>query len=250
MRVRSSLAFSILGAAVAALLFVPLAQAQDRTVDNMRDNIAPGDYLRFSVGVANPLGAQGNLRDWSSGTAYNLMWESWGAGGAGTDLTGYGFSVGYTQLPFNNSFFVQNFTPTQVTGSTATATAADARVLEFLATLRIRIPAPLVMPHLSLGLGFMNWHPGTIHYTTTTGATADAKQESRSGAEFSVGGGVDRHVYDRVGIFAEALYTYGFTNVGQGLATPTGTCAANGCDVLKNTTLGTIRGGLRVRIGQ
>jgi hypothetical protein len=249
MRIRSSLFSMLIFAAVAALVFVPRAWSQGASSDN-HDNIAPGDYLRFSAGATSPVSPKGNLRDWGSGTTYNLVWENWGAGSNGTDLTGFGFGIGYTMLPLKNSFFVQNFVPTQVTGQTASATAANAGVLEITTNLRIRIPAPFVMPHVSLGLGFMNWHPGTIHYTTTTGATADAKQQSRSGAEFSIGGGVDRQLFDRYGLFAEALYTYGFTNVGQGLATPTGTCAASGCDVLKNTTLGTLRGGLRVRIGE
>jgi hypothetical protein len=229
---------SFIIAAIAALLFVPRVEAQDTGSSN--DGISPGNYLRLSAGSTSPVSAKGNLRDWGSGISYNLTWENWGSGAAGTDLTGFGFGIGYTLLPFKSDFFVQNFTPTQVTGSTASANASSAGVFEALANIRVRIPSPFIMPHLSLGLGFMNWHP----------ASADAKQQSRSGAEFTIGGGVDKQLFDRYGLFAEALYVYGFTSVGQGLATPTGTCAQNGCDVLKNTTLGTIRGGVRVRIGQ
>jgi hypothetical protein len=194
--------------------------------------------------------AQGNLRDWNRGQSVNVTWENWGAGSGGTDLTGFGIGIGYTMLPLNDAAFVRNFTPTLVGGQTTSATASKAGVFEIATSLRIRIPSPFIMPHISVGFGFMNWHPGTIHYTTTTGESADAKQQTRSGAEFTIGGGLDKQLYDRYGIFAEAIYTYGFTNIGQGLATPTGTCSANGCDALKNTTLGTIRGGLRVRIGE
>ena len=251
MRVRSSLAFSILGAAVAALLFVPWRRRRIALSTTCATTSRRAIICDSASVSTNPLDAQGNLRDWSSGTAYNLMWESWGAGGAGTDLTGYGFSVGYTQLPFNNSFFVQNFTPTQVTGSTATATAADARVLEFLATLRIRIPTPLVMPHLSLGLGFIEL--ASRHHSTTPRQRARRPTQSRKAvrrAEFSVGGGVDRHVYDRVGIFAEARTPTAITSFGQVRNADRDVRGQRMRRPLKNTTLGTIRGGLRVRIGQ
>ncbi|HEY4133146.1 MAG TPA: hypothetical protein VGM50_21190, partial [Gemmatimonadaceae bacterium] len=162
MRVRSSRSFSLILAAIAALVFVPRAHAQG---SGSNEGITPGDYLRLSAGVTNPVSAQGNLRDWGSGTTYNLTWDNWGSGSQGTDLTGFGFGVGYTLLPFKSSFFVQNFVPTQVTGSTATATAASAGVFEALADFRVRIPSPIVMPFITIGLGFMNWHPGTIHYT-------------------------------------------------------------------------------------
>jgi len=245
MRNRSSLVSTLVFAAVAALVLVPRAQAQG----GGDGGFLSGDYLRLSGGVVSPVAPKGNLRDWGSGPGFNLTWENWGSGSAGTDITGFGFGVGYTMLPLKSDFFIHNFTPTQVTGQTATATASHAGVLEIMTNLRIRVPSSFIMPYVNLNLGFMSWRPGTIHYTTTTGASADAKQQSRSGAEFGIGAGVDKQLFDRYALFAEAMYTYGFTNVGQGLATPTGTCAANGCDVLKNTTLGTIRGGLRVRIG-
>jgi hypothetical protein len=250
MRFRLSLGLPLTYAALAAVLFVPRARAQDRSSDPINDGFMPGSYLRLSAGVTAPVNAQGNLRNWSRGQSANLMWETWGAGSGGTDLTGFGLGIGYTMLPLDDAAFVRNFTPTLVTGQTATATASKAGVFEVATSIRIRIPAPYIMPHISLGFGFMNWHPGTIHYTTTTGESADARQQSRSGAEFTIGGGLDKQVYDRYGVFAEAIYAYGFTNLGQGLATPTGTCSSNGCDALKNTSLGTIRGGLRVRLGE
>lgn len=216
----------------------------------MTDGLVPGDYFRFSAGAVSPVRPQGSLRDWSRGTGFALNWENWGAGPTGADIVGFGATIGYALLPLNSAEFIRNFTPTLVTGQTQTATASRAGVFELATNARIRIPAPFVMPSVLLGFGFMNWHPGTVHYTTTTGASADAKQESRSGPELSIGAGLDKHIYDRVGVFAEALYTYGFTSFGQGLATPTGVCANNGCDALKNTSLGTIRGGLRLRLGQ
>lgn len=243
-----------LAVATAALLVTaPRANAQGvggyGGVD-MTDGLMPGDYLRVSVGATSPIHPQGSLRDWSRGQSYALNWENWGASSGGVDMVAFGASIGYTLLPLDEAEFIRNFTPTLVTGQTASATASRAGVFELTTNARIRIPAPYIMPSVLIGFGFMNWHPGTIHYTTTTGDAADAKQQSRSGAELSIGGGLDKHIYDRFGIFAEALYTYGFTSFGQGLATPTGVCSNNGCDALKNTSIGTIRGGLRVRIGQ
>ena len=93
----------------------------------------------------------------------------------------------------------------------------------------------------------MNWAPATINYTSATGS-GTAKQRHRSGAELTIGAGLERHIVDRYGIFAEAAYAYGFTSIGQGAATPGGVCATSSCDILKNTSIATLRGGLSVRV--
>ena len=81
------------------------------------------------------------------------------------------------------------------------------------------------------------------------GATGTTKQQTRNGAEVSIGGGLERHFFERFGIFGEADYVYGFTSLGRSAATPGSICASgNGCDVLKNTSVGTIRGGLSVKL--
>jgi hypothetical protein len=70
--------------------------------------------------------------------------------------------------------------------------------------------------------------------------------------EFTVGAGIEKNIFDRYGVFGEALYVYGYTSYGSGFATPGGVCATAGCDAFRNgnTTIGTIRGGLRVRVGR
>jgi hypothetical protein len=88
-----------------------------------------------------------------------------------------------------------------------------------------------------------------VHYTTPT-ETTTASQRHRRGAAFTIGAGLDKRLIDRFALFGEALYTYGFTSIGQGFVTPGGTCTTASCDVFKNTTLGVIRGGLRVRVGR
>ena len=109
---------------------------------------------------------------------------------------------------------------------------------------------PVVMPSLLIGFGFINWAPGEIHYVSTTGS-GNVKQSHRSGAELSIGGALDRQLWDRYAAYVEAQYVYGYTSYGQGFATPGGVCASHsGCDVLKNTTIATLRGGLRIRMGR
>jgi len=245
MRSRLSLAFI-----ASFLAFAHVAQAQATLADPLAGGLIAGDYLRISGGLVSPINPQGSLRDWSRGSTINVMWENWQPGSGGVGSTGFGIGIGYTLLPLDQQRFVSDFTPPSG-GQTSSATATRAGILEVMTNLRIRIPSPFVMPSVSLGFGFMDWRPGQIHYTTTTNPQPQsAQQQHRSGLELAIGGGLDKAIVDRWALFAEALYAYGFTSFGQGLATPGGTCSANGCDVLRNTSVGIIRGGLRVRMGR
>jgi hypothetical protein len=239
---RSRLLFAV-AATLATFAHVARAQSDDRYAAGL----TAGDYIRVSAGSTSPVNPQGSIRDWSRGTTANVSWENWQPGGA-TNVGRVGVSLGvsYSLLPLNESQFLADFTP--LTGGTATsATASKAGLLEINTGLRVRIPAPLVMPTIDFGIGFINWRPDAVSYTGTTGA-GTTNQRHRSGAELSIGGGLERHLVDRFGVFAEALYVYGLTSLGQSAATPGGVCATNGCDVLKNTSVATIRGGLSVRI--
>jgi hypothetical protein len=108
------------------------------------------------------------------------------------------------------------------------------------------------MPSILFGFGYINFHPSKIHYSTAATADATTSQQQKSGAVISIGAGLDRQLFDRYALFGEGTYGYGFTSLGAGFANPRGTCAAsnNGCDVLKNIALGTLRGGLRVHVGR
>jgi len=224
------------------------AQAQPAAGDAMAGGLMPGDYLRLGAGIISPVNPQGSLRDWNRGTSFSLVWENWQPASGGVSRVGFGIGVGYSLLPLNESQFVSDFRPISG-GTTTSATASKAGILDVTTNIRIRIPAPIVMPSVAIGLGFIDWRPGDINYVSTTGS-GTTKQEHRSGAEVSIGGGLDRDIVDRYAVFAEALYEYGFTSFGQGLANPGGTCVSNGCDILRNTTVGMIRGGLRVRVGR
>jgi len=103
------------------------------------------------------------------------------------------------------------------------------------------------MPHFTVGLGFIDWRPGEIQYTGSAGS-GKTRQQRRSGGEVALGGGLDKHIYDRFAVFSEATYVFGLTRYGSGYGSTTGICAASGCDALKNTTVTTLRGGLRVRL--
>ena len=206
----------------------------------------PGDYIRLGAGTTIPVNPQGSLRDWKAGPSLNLAYENWQAGGnGGPGRVGFGLGVAYSRLMLKEDQFASDFTPT--TG-TLTDASGHAGILEITSNLRIRIPAPLVMPAVTIGLGFINWSPGHINYETTTGATGSVKQSSRSGAELALGGSIDREIYGRFAAYAEAAYVYGYTSYGAGFGTPTSIC--NSCDPLKNTTVVTVRGGLRARIGR
>jgi hypothetical protein len=238
---RSRLFFGV----CAALMAVSrLAVAQS---DRLAAGLVPGDYVRASAGVAVPINPQGSLRDWSRGTTANLAWENWQTGGSsGVGRLGVAINVSYSLLPLDEANFVSDFIPIQG-GKATSASASRAGIFELATNFRFRIPAPLLMPTINLGIGFLNWRPSTIDYSGPTGS-GTAKQRSRNGGELSIGGGLERHIVDRYGLFAEAMYSYGFTSLGQGSVTPGGVCSATSCDALKNTSVAVIRGGLSVRI--
>jgi hypothetical protein len=230
------------GAALVSLSHIALAQGGDRLAAGLR----AGDYVRISGGVSTPVNAQGSLKDWNAGTGVNVGWENWQNGGTGVGRLGIAINASYTFLPLDESQFLSDFTPIQGAKPTS-AHASDAGILEIATNLRFRIPMPVVMPTINFGIGFMNWMPATIDYGSPTGG-GSAKQRHRSGAELTIGGGLERHIVDRFGLFAEAVYSYGFTSIGQGSAAPGGVCGTNSCDVLKNTSIATLRGGLSVRV--
>lgn len=236
--------------AALALATLALAPRQSRAQSNPNAaGLERGDYVRLSGGIVTPVNAGGSLRSWKQGTALNVMWENWDLGGGGNlGLLGFGFYGDLGLLPFDADQFIADFS-TGPNGRVLTATAGHARIFQFGVNTRIRIPMPYVMPSVSLGFGFLDWRPAQITYTADrTGAVKQtAKQQNRQGGVVTLIGGLDRQIYGRVGIFGEALYSYGFTSFGQGLAASGSQCIVSNCDLLKNTTLGTLRGGIRVR---
>lgn len=250
MRIRSfSFAAAVFAACAASALAFSAAGAQV-IGDPMADGLMPSDYVRASAGVVAP--ASG-MHYWKSGVGANISWENWQQGGSGVGRVGFGLGIGYSWLPFNTSEFVQNFKPAPSDVAVVSATGAKGSVLEISSMIRIRIPAPFIMPTMNIGLGFINWAPGEIHYTTQGNVagttTTSATQQHRSGAEVSIGGGLDKNLYDRYAVFGEAMWSYGFTSYASGFGTPNSSCAG-GCDNERNTSVGTVRGGLRVRIGR
>ena len=231
----------VVTAALATHGRVSLAQS-----DRFSGGLTEGDYIRVSAGVTNPINAQGGFRDWKKGTGFALVYENWPTGDVGVGRAGFSLGFGYSALPLNEAKFVEDFSP--LSGGKATsASASSGALLELNTGLHIRIPAPLLVPTVRLGLGYIGWRPSRISYTAASG-NGSTKQQTRNGAEVSIGGGLERHFAHRFGIFGEADYVYGFTSLGQSSATPGGICANNGCDVLKNTSVTTVRGGLTVKL--
>jgi len=246
MHVRSVVAALVLMITAAASPSAARAQA---STDPLADGLVPGDYLRVGVSSVTPIGGGGSLKDWKRGAGFGVLYENWDQGNTGVGRIGYGFMLDYSLLPFNPDHFVSEFI--SPFGPISSASAKKTQVIQGGLNIRIRVPAPFIMPSVSFGVGFLDWRPGEITYQpigTTT--TQTAKQQHRAGGLLSATGALDKHIYDRFGIFGEASYTYGFTSFGQGLAGSGSACLTSGCDLLKNTPLGTIRGGLRVKLGR
>jgi len=220
-----------------------IARAQE--VDRFADGLVPGAYLRIGGGPTAPVNAQGTLRDWQPGTGFSIAWESWDNGSSGVSRMGFAISGAYSSLPLNRTRFLTEFVPPNG-GSVASLDAGKAGVLEVVTNLIFRVPAPYIMPHFTIGLGFIDWRPGRITYSGSAGS-GTTKQQHLSGGEVAFGFGLDKHVYDRIAVFSEATYVFGLTQFGGGYGTPTGVCSTNSCGA-KNTTVTTLRGGLRVRM--
>jgi len=235
-----------LALALSSLVAASVAPAQ--TPSPMTDGMVAGGYVRVSGGVITPVNAGGSLREWNAGTTFNVMWENWQNNDRGTlSLFGFGLYADVSFLPFNETQFIKDFTGGP-NGAVTSATASNARVIQFGVNTRFRFPAPYITPSISLGFGFLDWHPATINYQAV-GGSASTKQQSRQGGVVTLIGGVDKHVFDRVSIFGEAAYAYAYTSFGQGLGATGSACIAANCDLLKNMPFGTIRGGLKVRVG-
>ena len=233
---------------LAVIALTRVSYAQDAGGPSVQ-GLQPGNYLRVSGGGAIPIGAKGSLSDWDRGTGFALAWENWPAGPRGVGLAGFALTAAYNLLPLDEGQFVSTFID-PVSGQPAhAASASRAGILEVTTNVKIRIPSPVITPMVDIGLGLLDWHPGTIHYAAGTN-TGTARQLHRTGLEFSIGGGIDRTIVDRFAVFAEAMYVFGYTSYGGGYTTPGGVCTTGGCDALRNTTIGTIRGGVRARIGR
>jgi hypothetical protein len=239
MRLRSLLA---LASACASLALARSAYAQS---DPNAAGLTRGDYFRLSGGMVTPVNPTGSLKTWGSGTGFNLMWENWDESGSGRmGLFGFSLVGDVSFLPFKEDEFKVAFAKGPF-GAVQTATADKARVIQIGVNTRLRIPMPFIMPSVSVGFGFLDWHPGEITYTAAN-ASHTAKQQNRQGGAVTLIGGLDKHIFDRYALFAEAAYTYGFTSWGQVAGSST-TCINTDCDLLKNTPFGVIRGGLRYR---
>jgi hypothetical protein len=228
-----------------AMAFVALVAPRDGQAQSaMTGGLVAGDYVRLSGGMTTPINANGSLKQWDGGQSFNVTWENWDDRGGRLGLFAFGLYGDLTFLKFDDAQFKADFL--SPFGPVQTASAKRARIIQAGVNARMRIPMPLIMPSISLGFGFLDWHPGEIAYTAQNGS-ATAKQQNRQGGVVSVMGSVDRNIYDRVGIFGEALYAYGFTSFGQTLAASGSACIRADCDLLKNTALGAFRFGLRVR---
>lgn len=250
MRALSSLAFFTVLSVAAAPRFAHAQATEEEPSNPWNDGLMPGNYIRLSGGMSSPVKAGGSFRYWDKGNTFAAAWENWDTGASGVSRVGFDINAAYSVLPLKTQLFLDNFV-TPGGGAATSATAQHATVLEVTSGIRVRIPLPYIMPSVSIGLGLIDWQPGRIDYESASGP-GTARQQQRVSGEFTIGGGIDKNIFDRYAVFGEALFMYGYTSYGAGFATPGGVCSNAGCDAFRNgdTKLGEIRGGLRVRIGR
>jgi hypothetical protein len=241
MRLRSLVLLAVAGSSL-AVTHRAFAQA----TDPMADGLQRGDYFRLSGGTVAPVNPRGSLKDWGRGAGFNLAWENWDLSGSSGQMGLFGFSLfgELSFLPFKEEQFKIDFADGP-NGTVLTASGDKARVIQLGVSTRFRIPMRYIMPSISVGFGFLDWHPGEITYTAARGS-GTAKQQNRQGGALNLTGALDKHIFDRYALFAEAAYAYGFTSWGQ-VGGSSSICVTSECDILKNTPLGVIRGGLRYR---
>src|SRR5215216_1734738 len=186
----------MLAAASALSAYEAGAQDQRASRDRYADGLISGDYVRLSGGSLTPVNPQGSLRDWGAGSGFSLMWENWGSGAAGVGVVGFGIGVNYGRLALDEERFVSQFRDPLTQAPATSVESAHASVLEIETTLRVRIPSPFIMPSFSIGFGYINYKPGSIHYNTALGPASTA-QQTRYGGEFTIGAGLDKNIYDR-----------------------------------------------------
>ena len=247
MRPRSVVALAL------ALGFTLHSSAVAQAPNPRNDGLVRGDYVRVSFTSITPVNPSGSLREWNRGNGVNVMWENWdNANNGEVGIVGFGLYGDMGLLPFDQAQFMKDFI--SPVGIVRSATSSRARVIQIGVNTRLRLPVPYIMPSISFGFGFLDWHPGTIRYDADSSGVLlrdrQAKQQNRQGGVVSLVGGVDKNIFSRYAIFGEAAYAYGFTSFGQGLGASGSQCVTSNCDLLKNTPFGSIRGGLRVRTGR
>jgi hypothetical protein len=246
MRHRSVVALAI------ALGFTLHSSAVAQAPNPRNDGLVRGDYVRVSFTSITPVSPSGSLKEWKRGNGVNVMWENWdNANNGEVGIVGFGLYGDVGLLSFDQDQFIEDFV--SPVGIVRSASSSRARVIQIGVNTRLRLPVPYIMPSISFGFGFLDWHPGTITYQADSAGVVkphQAKQQNRQGGVVSLVAGLDKHIYSRYAIFGEAAYAYGFTSFGQGLGASGSQCVTSNCDLLKNTPFGSIRGGLRVRTGR
>jgi len=231
---------------VAAAVFTAAHAVHAQSSDRLSGGLQEGNYVRVSAGLTSPVNPQGSFSNWKSGTGLTVGWENWqGGGSSGVGILGLALTAGYSLLPLDESDFTNTYSP--LNGGRATsASASKGGLFELSTGLRLRIPSPVVVPTINFSIGFIHWAPGKINFSAPSG-DGSVKQQSRTGAELTIGAGLQRFVAGRVSVFADAAYVYGLTSLGRSSATPGGVCSgASSCDVLKNTAVTNLRAGLAV----
>lgn len=238
------------GLALLSLLFPIMVHAQEAEGAGPESRIARpylyGSFVRVGGGITAPLFPSGSMHDWARGWQAAASWESTGGGrGGNVSRVALGFAGDFGRFPLDERQFIANFTSG---GAQPTAaTAPDATLVDVQATVRINFPAPVVTPSVLFALGYYNFHPSRVTFQSPD-STGVAGFRSRSGASLSIGFGLDRQIAGPAGVFLEGTYLLGATSFG--FVAANSRCGTTSCDVFDNTYIGTLRSGLRFRVGR
>jgi hypothetical protein len=242
-RKRRSVSAILLAASTVALLPSQLASQfpGGRRVSN---TYFGGDNVRVIAGRSTP---RSGMHNWEPGLLLGLGWESWDPGrGGAPSLIAAGIAGSYSALPFARSTFIADFEA--ATGKrVTTASASDATLADLMVTLRVRGPAFLVMPSLVIGVGYYDFRPSTIAFQATD-TSGSARSRGKNGPAANIGIALDGPFIGRTGLFAEAVYAYGWSSDSYLGQSANSRCSGNVCDTFKSTQTAMLRGGVRVRV--
>ena len=197
-----------------------------------------------------PVNAQGSLRDWKRGTGINLAWENWQPGAHGVGRVGFGLDVAYSRLAARTRPVRRRFRA-RTDRHCGRRVGASRRFSRSTSNLRIRIPAPCVMPAITSASASSIGRRETSITHRPPARTGTASSHRAAALSSSLGGASIEQIYRSLRDLWRSGVRLRIHELRRAASrTPSEHVLHSGCDLLKNTTVGTLRGGLRVRLGR
>jgi hypothetical protein len=159
-----------------------------------------------------------------------------------------GLGLTLSRLPFSPSHFVEDFNASSGLHST-TASSSDATVINLQLMLRIRGPRLVLLPSVLIGIGYYSFRPGDVNFSGPD-STGTAHLRTKTGPSAAIGASLDSPYFGSAAVFAEGTFVYGYSSDSQLRVSANTRCGSAGCDTFKSTETATLRGGVRIRVGQ